>query len=316
MEMGKVKEVKYNQKYKESLELEILSFKSLKKIINDAKDHNPFQPHRLKFNVLLVVTDGREGKHNIDFKEYTYERHSVILVAKDQVHNFIDIPNRNEGFIMMFTENLFLDIGVNYPFIINHFYNNQLYDPIHKLTEKQFASLHALVLRIIEKINSKKKSVRVEIVQANFKILLLEIFACREYKNEKNQYSKQRDEFVRFQNLLKAHFINEKNVKFYAQQMNISQKKLNLITQSVVNRTVKDYILSFIVLEAKKLLISSNLLSKEIAYQLGFDEPTNFTKFFKAQTGLQNSLRVITVILRELICIILLLRITILSKIC
>ena len=85
------------------------------------------------------------------------------------------------------------------------------------------------------------------------------------------------------------HFINEKNVKFYAQQMNISQKKLNLITQSVVNRTVKDYILSFIVLEAKKLLISSNLLSKEIAYQLGFDEPTNFTKFFKAQTGMRPS---------------------------
>ncbi|MEN0049691.1 MAG: helix-turn-helix domain-containing protein [Bacteroidota bacterium] len=284
--MQKIKEVSYKKKFRENLELEIIPLKSLKKVFKETKDHDPFQPHRLKFNALLVITKGKSGKHSIDFKDYAYESHSVILIAKDQIHHFIDIPSNNQGYLIMFTENLFLDIGVNYPFIISHFYNNQLYYPVHHLTEKQFDSLHALILKIIEKINSKKKSVRVEIVQAYFKILLLEIFACREYKSKKIKRSTLIEDFIEFQMLLKENLVQEKNVKFYAKKMSISQKKLNLITQSIVNRTAKDYILSFIALEAKKLLVSSDSLFKEVAYELGFDEPTNFTKFFKAQTGM------------------------------
>ena len=97
--MRKIKEIHYNKKHKESIELEIIPFKSLNKILLNTKDHDPFLPHQLKFNVLMVITGGDSGKHNIDFKEYTYRNQSVILIAKNQIHNFFDIPSNNEGFV-------------------------------------------------------------------------------------------------------------------------------------------------------------------------------------------------------------------------
>lgn len=282
--MINIPEIAFNRKDQQSPGIEIVSFESLRSILGNTSDHDPFKPHRLSFNILLVVTAGEEGEHNIDFKNHAYKERSVILISKDQTHSFIDIPNNNEGYLMMFTEDLFLEIGVNYPFIISHFYNNQLYDPVHTLDKKQFRDLHSLVLKIIEKTHSKKKSVRLELVQSYFKILLLEIFACREMRNKKIEKTSITEDFIKFQLLLKENYVKEKKVKFYAQQLNMSAKKLNAITQSIVNRTAKDFILSHIILEAKKLLVIPNISSKEVAYKLGFEEPTNFTKFFKTHT--------------------------------
>jgi AraC-like DNA-binding protein len=41
---------------------------------------------------------------------------------------------------------------------------------------------------------------------------------------------------------------------------------------------------------AKRLLVNSNLTSSEIAYELGFDEPTNFTKFFQKKEKISPSM--------------------------
>ena len=92
--------------------------------------------------------------------------------------------------------------------------------------------------------------------------------------------------FIKFQQLLRSHIGKERKVKFFADQMNITPRQLNVITQSTIHLSAKDFIISTLILEAKKYLRCSDLSSKEIAYQLGFDEPTNFTKFFKKHTGL------------------------------
>lgn len=39
-------------------------------------------------------------------------------------------------------------------------------------------------------------------------------------------------------------------------------------------------------LEAKRLLAYSSLSIKEIGFELGFGEPTNFNKYFRKHTGM------------------------------
>lgn len=283
--MKELPEVNFRKNFMASPEIEIITFRSLRTLLKTISNHNPFKPHQLKFNVLLVVTEGKKGFHDIDFKAHRIQERSVILIAKDQIHRFVDIPNSNEGYLIMFTERLLLEIGANYPFIIGHLYNNQLYNPVHTLNSEQFEDLHNLVLTIINKMRSKKKSIKVELVQSYFQILLLEIFACRERRTKQHIIKGSKtEEFIRFQFLLKENHIKEKKVKFYAQQMNITPKALNSIVQSIVNRTAKEFILSYLILEAKKLLLMPNFSTKEVAYRLGFKEPTNFTKFFKTHT--------------------------------
>lgn len=77
-----------------------------------------------------------------------------------------------------------------------------------------------------------------------------------------------------------------RNANFYAKKLNITYKHLNSICKDVADVTAKQFIDAFIILEAKRLLINSEMKSTELAYTLGFEEPTNFVKYFKKYTGL------------------------------
>ena len=66
--------------------------------------------------------------------------------------------------------------------------------------------------------------------------------------------------------------------------MDISYKHLNDICKAVLGQTAKEFIDKYLILETKRHLASSNISVKELTFQMGFDEPTNFIKFFKRHT--------------------------------
>ena len=75
-------------------------------------------------------------------------------------------------------------------------------------------------------------------------------------------------------------------MKDYAEMMLISTKLLNQVVKAFTLNTVKTFIDDYIILEAKRSISISDLSLKEIAFSLGFDEATNFTKFFKKKVGI------------------------------
>ena len=85
--------------------------------------------------------------------------------------------------------------------------------------------------------------------------------------------------------LLENNLVKQKNVGFYANKMNISAKRLNQTTSKIFGKTPKNIIDERIMLESKRLLAHTNESVKEIAYSLGFEEPTNFIKYFKRHMG-------------------------------
>ena len=282
--MKKLPEIRFTEKLLHPLKMEIVPFDALKKRYAQALDHNPYQAHQLKFNAIFFILDGAEGVHAIDFKNYHYEKNSVILVSKEQIHTFVDLPKSNNGLLLVFTEELFLEVGASFPLLINHLYNSQLYTPILKMEAEKFSELHFLVKKINKELGNNRKSISGEIAKSYLKILLLELFHLRENNNGLIENSPYLEDFIQFQKILRDNFYKEKKVKFYADKLNVSAKQLNKITQSTIKKSAKEFILSMLILEAKKYLKCSNLSSKELAYKLGFDEPTNFTKFFKKHT--------------------------------
>ena len=53
-----------------------------------------------------------------------------------------------------------------------------------------------------------------------------------------------------------------------------------------MNKPVKTYINDSLILEIKRLLMNTSLSIKEISYKTGFEDPTNFVKYFKKYTEL------------------------------
>ena len=75
----------------------------------------------------------------------------------------------------------------------------------------------------------------------------------------------------------------------YANELNITPDHLNRSIKSLIGKTAKEYIQARITIAAKRMLYFSDLSTKEIAYDLGFSEPANFSNFFKKCTGISPS---------------------------
>ena len=92
--------------------------------------------------------------------------------------------------------------------------------------------------------------------------------------------------FKKFNSLIEQNIAKSRSADFYANELAITYKHLNLICKELVNKTAKNVIDDFLILKAKRNLINTTMKSNELAFKLGFEDPTNFTKYFKKHTGL------------------------------
>ena len=91
---------------------------------------------------------------------------------------------------------------------------------------------------------------------------------------------------ARFLELLEVRFPAEHQASSYARALHTSLRTLDRHLMDARGQTARQAISSRLVLEAKRLLTRPDVLVKNIAYELGFSEPQNFTRFFRSQTGL------------------------------
>ena len=92
-------------------------------------NHDPYQPHRISFFALLIVSEG-SGTHEVDLKTYELRKGTVLKLAKGQVHAF-QFQAQYDGFLIIFTEafiiNHFSKSSIS---LISHLYNYHLVPPI------------------------------------------------------------------------------------------------------------------------------------------------------------------------------------------
>ena len=244
-----------------------------------------FRPHRLLFYAILYIAEG-EGHHFIDFNRHSYRRGSIIFLSKEQVQAFEPNPNI-QATLMIFTVK-FLERSSLGSSLMQQLslYNYHLYSPIVNLSEEQIPIFTEIVDRITKEFQAPDDFATEEIIQASLRILLF--LAERKRKNnlDPKKQSFYFEEFQQFQQLLKTHIFESRQVKFYADAMQISTKKLNRITYEIMQQPAKLYIDQFLILEIKRFLMNTALSIKEIAYRTGFEAPTNFVKFFKKFEGI------------------------------
>ena len=248
-------------------------------------DAYPFRPHRIHFYAILFILEG-EGKHFIDFKSYDYQKGSIIFISKEQVQAFEQNKNR-DAYFMIFTDNFLerANVGSN---LMQHLslYNYHLYPPVINLEEKEMDVFASLVERIKKEYHDPDDQLTEEIIHSSLKIFLCMAERIRKKNRSDEPVSKYQKDFISFQKLLSKNMVENRRVEFYAQEMNISTKKLNRIIQEMMSQSAKSYINQKLIIELKRLLMNTSYNIKEIGFRTGFDDPTNFIKFFKKHVGM------------------------------
>jgi len=99
----------------------------------------------------------------------------------------------------------------------------------------------------------------------------------------------ERDTIRKFNILVEKHFKEYRQVSDYATMLNKAPKTLSNIFSSANHKTPLKVIHDRLLLEAKRYLLFTDMILKEIAYELGFEDPSHFSRFFKKETGLAPS---------------------------
>jgi AraC-like DNA-binding protein len=84
-----------------------------------------------------------------------------------------------------------------------------------------------------------------------------------------------------FQKLIDKHFNQNKSVSFYAGELNITPNYLNMLCKKQFGRSAGEMITSRLILEAKRLLYHTDSDISQIAFDLGYEDPSYFTRTFK-----------------------------------
>ncbi len=85
---------------------------------------------------------------------------------------------------------------------------------------------------------------------------------------------------------VEQHYRDKHSVGFYARELGITVRKLNEIVKAFLGKTAAEAIEERRILEAKRLILFSGMSIKEIAFDLGYEEHSYFTKVFKKFTAL------------------------------
>lgn len=248
----------------------------VKKLGNEQPPRLLSEPHRTDFYYVVYLSEGYL-RLKVDFTDVTLRENDMIVVAKGQVCQF-DFSSPYKGYALLFTSKFFAETEFDASFL----YKSKALSPMfqrHPLkTNKKTDNFFALVER---EINGPKDAFQAPITRSYLRILLLYMdrYIDAENVGGVNELAN------KFCHSVEEHYKTSQSVSDYQKELGVTSKKLTGAVMEAIGMTPKSYVDSRRVLEAKRLLLYSELSVKEISFELGFDEATNFNKFFKKHTG-------------------------------
>jgi AraC family transcriptional activator of pobA len=242
-------------------------------------------PHRHNY-YSIIWSFTATGKHIIDFHEYKIEPRSVFFVSPGQVHQVVTDPDP-AGLVILFTLEFLQKNGIREEFVSNlRLFRDSDETPPLLLKEEDFLRLKSFS-DAMRNASASPDEMKFETIGAYLKLFLIECNATCSLFPESNTQNIEvgRSLVQRFKQLVEEHFAEWHKVRDYANALNVSPGYLNEVISSSIQRPAKEYIENRLILETKRLSIFTDKSNKEIGFELGFEDPSHFSKFFKSFTG-------------------------------
>ncbi|MFA5806262.1 MAG: helix-turn-helix transcriptional regulator [Melioribacteraceae bacterium] len=240
-------------------------------------------PHRTDFYHIIWFQKG-SPTHLVDFEPIKIKSNSLLFISKDKVQSF-DKSGNFDGKAILFTSNFFCQTEVDRKFL----HSTLLYNDILNVSNINLGKSTEIYSKIFDAIGAEVNKPTDGSQQYILKNYLHNLMLHAERERQKQTViktirSSDLDIVQLFKDIVDKNFKSVKSVREYSKQLHIYEKRLNIATTNVFGKPPKKIIDERILLEAKRLLVYSDYSIKEISIELGFDEPTNFIKYFRKHT--------------------------------
>ena len=248
------------------------------------KDHlkeNCFleKPHGHDFYLILVITKGK-GVHYIDSTQYKIEPGAMFILSPGQIHKW-ELSKDTDGYVLFFTKKYFLLDFNSERLTTLPFLQSTFCQPYVLLDEQQMAEM----VTIYKKIHDEYKGGYLnyhELIRIYLNEMFIKLARFHTYKNSvKSVYNYELIQLNRFESLIDTYYKEHNSLSFYAEKLNLSLKQLSYLCKKVLDKRPSELLTDRLMLEAKRLIIHSDLSISSIANSLNFSDNSYFTRTFK-----------------------------------
>lgn len=242
------------------------------------------KPRRDNFYVVFLIEDG-SGIYTIDFEQYSVDRHMMFCIAPEQVH-FWELTSAVSGWVILFREDFLTKhqaynlIGFPEDFSVFNWDTPSGF----LLSETYHGRFEMLSHILVSEFRNQDFFRRELAIQST--LLLLLVNAQRASTREVQQPISAGDRLVReFVAFVNANYKQTQKVQEFADHLGVTASHLSDTVSEIIGLPPQKIIHRRVVLEAKRLLIHTDLPASTITNMLGFSDASYFGRFFKREVG-------------------------------
>lgn len=241
--------------------------------------------HRTSAYAICLLSEG-DLQLESDLFVHRTKAPAIFTMAPSAIRKFTDLGNPYDAVILFFRKEFFLKGQADINFLDKFDFFEKTGRQVVALDSTQY-QLFRLYFDLIHKKSLEKAPHTSEIIRSLIYIVLHEIEDVHQLQDPEQSIEDVKDLHIlaRFKKLLAEHFIEERQVSFYAEKMHLTPKYFSTIIKEVSGKTAGAWVNEMLMLEAKVRLQNKEKTIAQIAYELNFSDPSHFGKFFKKHAG-------------------------------
>jgi AraC family transcriptional regulator, transcriptional activator of pobA len=232
---------------------------------------------------------GLRGKIKYGQNYYDFDEGGLVFTSPNQL-----LATTDDTEYLGWTLLIHPDFIRNYPLGRNiknlGFFSYSVNEALH-LSDKEQAIIMSIFRNIEDELQSTIDDFSQDVLVTQIELLLN--YSNRFYKRQFiTRKAVSNDLLAKLETLLSDYFNNETalmkgvpSVQYLAEQLNVSPRYLSDMLRSLTGQNAQQHIHNKLIEKARQFLSTTNLSVAEIAYQLGFEHPQSFNKFFKKKTN-------------------------------
>lgn len=244
-------------------------------------------PHRHPFYEIVYIKSGK-GKHIIDTDTYDELDNTVFFIAPGQMHCWKEVISLS-GVLIYFSERFLFEASNS----VNSVWELQLFrsissNPGIRLNKEAVETMDQLIQLLIGEYSMKQYEYA-SVLRAHLNAFLIHIYRNIKAVDDNSRYISTLSLSTAFKKLVESRIDESNSVSYYAHQLGVSAGYLTDQVKKQTGVTAGKIIRQAIVLEAKRLIINTDLTVSKIAEHLGFQDTAYFCRLFKRETNVTPS---------------------------
>ncbi|MBO0938768.1 helix-turn-helix domain-containing protein [Fibrella sp. HMF5335] len=243
----------------------------------------PILPHRKTLFDFLLLTQG-QSRRSKGLNDYQFEANTLFFLPAYQISTHEWMSEDARGFFCHFDWGLIEQV----------FPHSRLFDEClflqpegNPLVSIEAASVPSLIylLERLEQEYARPSGADLSVIAVYLTAFFAELKQMKQASVAVARNAAYRI-MQAYKNALSQHIYKRQHITDYAELLSVTPDHLNKCVRTTTGKSAQDLLMEMLLLEAKVLLSQTQLSIGDIAYKLTEKTPSDFSRFFKAKTGL------------------------------